>query len=469
MVFRRCGCTGPQAGVRRGMMKKNGGVGLALAGLAILVVGILLGTVWKPASSVSATVAPSGKGVLVTAPGVLDMGGTDVDVAVSGPAQDTISVGAGFSGDVLAYTEGVPGATITGMNDDAALTLTTSQGEADPGKILASDMWFSKEEAKGKVEFTYTVTSPGAESLIMQTSSGALPQVELTWALPGGRNWSLPVSLLGLVVGLIGVALLMTATKDQRTFAAKVRAGQDERVSRAKRAADETTIMPAVSAAAGGAASVDAAARAAVDSAAGDRVAATGGALGAGILMESPRAHELRERPLDPADRIELIAPEEGKPEEGTEVAAEQDTAEESVPEETPAEEPEAEEPATEEAEIEEPAATLPGPDEEPGYRGSRAEWQAAADSGILPAIQMKDGVPVKPAELSDADRSDHSDATGSDSDTAAESDPQSWWTIWGQSRPRAGAGAPSSAQTAQSGEPEQPTQNDDEEGTTHA
>ena len=451
-------------------MKKNGGVGLALAGLAILVVGILLGTVWKPASSVSATVAPSGKGVLVTAPGVLDMGGTDVDVAVSGPAQDTISVGAGFSGDVLAYAEGVPGATITGMNDDAALTLTTSQGEADPGKVLTSDMWFSKEEAKGKVEFTYTVTSPGAESLIMQTSSGALPQVELTWALPGGRNWSLPVSLLGLVVGLIGVALLMTATKEQRTFAAKVQAGQDERVSRAKRAADETTIMPAVSAATGGAAGADAAARAAADSAAGDRVAATGGALGAGILMESPRAQELRERPLDPADRIELIAPEEGapegKPEEGTEAAAEQNTAEESVPEETPAEDPEAAEPATEEAEIEEPAATLPGPDEEPGYRGSRAEWQAAADSGILPAIQMKDGVPVKPAELDDANHADNPGDNSSDSDTAAESDPQSWWTIWGQNRPRASAGAPSSAQP---GEPEQPTQNDDEEGTTHA
>lgn len=420
-------------------MKKNGGVGLALAGLAILVVGILLGTVWKPVSSVSATVAPEGKGVLVTAPGVLDMGGTDVDVSVSGPAQDTISMGAGFSGDVLAYAEGVPGATITGMNDDAALTLTTSQGEADPGKVLASDMWFSKEEAKGKVEFTYTVTSPGAESLIMQTSSGALPQVELTWALPGGRNWSLPVSLLGLIVGIIGVVLLMTATKDQRSFAAKVRAGKDERVSRAKRAADETTIMPAVSAGIGGAAG---------QSAAGDRVTATGGALGAGILMESPRAQELRERPLDPADRIELAVPEEGVSEEKPEEDPEGTVAEESVPEETPAEEPEAEEPATEETEIEEPAATLPGPDDEPGYRGSRAEWQAAADSGILPAIRMKDGVPVKPAELSDTDRSETSGATGSDGDTAAESDPQSWWSIWGQ---------------------KQPAQNDDEEGTTHA
>ena len=89
-------------------MKKNGGVGLALAGLAILVVGILLGTVWKPASSVSATVAPDGKGVLVTAPGVLDMGGTDVEVAVSGPAQDTISVGAGFSGDGDLPGSGIP-------------------------------------------------------------------------------------------------------------------------------------------------------------------------------------------------------------------------------------------------------------------------------------------------------------------------------------------------------------------------
>ncbi|MDK6907351.1 hypothetical protein ACYATL_07665 [Actinotignum timonense] len=462
------------------MMKKNGGVGLALAGLAILVVGILLGTVWKPVSSVSATVAPEGKGVLVTAPGVLDMGGTDVDVSVSGPAQDTISVGAGFSGDVLAYAEGVPGATITGMNDDAALTLTTSQGEADPGKVLASDMWFSKEEAKGKVEFTYTVTSPGAESLIMQTSSGALPQVELTWALPGGRNWSLPVSLLGLIVGIIGVVLLMTATKDQRTFAAKVRAGKDERVSRAKRAADETTIMPAVSAGIGGAAGADGA---------GDRVTATGGALGAGILMESPRAQELRERPLDPADRIELAVLEE-------EVGAEQGAADEAAPEESPAEEPEltqpteaeTEKPAVEEAPaeepaVEEPAATLPGPDEEPGYRGSRAEWQAAADSGILPAIRMKDGVPVKPAELSDTDRSETSGATGSDGDTAAESDPQSWWSIWGQNQPRTAAGAPSSAQAAQPGEPaalgaseseqpgepKQPAQNDDEEGTTHA
>ncbi|MGJ9627986.1 hypothetical protein ACRQGT_04070 [Actinotignum sp. GS-2025c] len=421
------------------MMKKNGGVGLALAGLAILVVGILLGTVWKPVSSVSATVAPEGKGVLVTAPGVLDMGGTDVDVSVSGPAQDTISVGAGFSGDVLAYAEGVPGATITGMNDDAALTLTTSQGEADPGKVLASDMWFSKEEAKGKVEFTYTVTSPGAESLIMQTSSGALPQVELTWALPGGRNWSLPVSLLGLIVGIIGVVLLMIATKDQRSFAAKVRAGKDERVSRAKRAADETTIMPAVSAGIGGAVGAGAAA--------GDRVAATGGALGAGILMESPRAQELRERPLDPADRIELAVPEE---EVSEEAAPEEAPVEEPVqqPSEAETEEPATEEPAAEEAPVEEPAATLPGPDDEPGYRGSRAEWQAAADSGILPAIQMKDGVPVKPAELSDAERSETSGTTGSDSDTAAESDPQSWWSIWGQN---------------------QPTQNDDEEGTTHA
>ncbi|MDY5148766.1 hypothetical protein DDD64_02525 [Actinotignum sanguinis] len=415
------------------MMKKNGGVGLALAGLAILVVGILLGTVWKPASSVSATVAPDGKGVLVTAPGVLDMGGTDVEVAVSGPAQDTISVGAGFSGDVLAYAEGVPGATITGMNDDAALTLTPSQGEADPGQVLASDMWFSKEEGKGKVEFTYTVTSPGAESLIMQTSSGALPQVELTWALPGGRNWSLPVSLLGLIVGLSGVALLMTATKNQRSFAAKVRAGQDERVSRAKRAADETTIMPAVPAAvgeAGGAGGTGGAVQPVSDCAAGDRVAVTGGALGAGILMESPRAQELRERPLDPADRIELIAPEEG------------------VSEETPADEPATEESAVDEPAAAEPAAALPGPDEEPGYRGSRAEWQAAADSGILPVIHMKDGVPVKPAELGDADRPENSGDNSSDSDIAAESDPQSWWNIWGQKRPK---------------------QNDDEEGTTHA
>ena len=390
-------------------MRKIGGVALLVVGIIVFVWGVLSATVLKPASVLSGATKADGAGIVATAPGVLDMGGNTVDVKVASESGSEVFVGFGYSDDVAAYAEGLRTQLITGFDDDALAT-TMSSGEADPIKVTDSDMWFSKETGEGKAEFSYTTTATGAESLIASTADGTIPTVELRWDVKGGQNNSVVLILIGVLASLVGALMLYLQWQDDRRAGAQRRERGEELSGRRDRAGAETSILPAFSEEAPEPGTREA------------DVYNTGQALGAGILMESPRGERIRTRPLPVEDTVAGLVGEDSPAQRISEAMAtanrERDELHEKQQKATGgaygagviAASPQADEIRAREL-SEEDRVVLPEPEPEPEAR--TPEERAAYDSGILPVIrpgewsaeqpEQPEAKPEQPAEQPEA------------------------------------------------------------------
>ncbi|MDY5155266.1 hypothetical protein [Actinotignum urinale] len=279
-------------------MKKFGGTALIAVGFIALVIGLLLGTVFKSSLSASGSTTANGKGVVITQPGALEMGGTHVRISVTAPSSEKIIVATGYGDDVTNYAKGLRTQVITGKKDDELVT-KIQDGEAKPQHLDTSDMWFNVEKDAGKIDFSYDVKSSGNESIIATTESGAIPTVKLTWTSTSTRTMPVLVGVLGLILTAIGFYMNRRQNHETNHVMAKLKdreAGARTKARRAARAAEETSVLPKV--------------KDPVDVSREEQKELTLNTLGAGILPVSPRAEELRERPLQDKDRIVLENPE---------------------------------------------------------------------------------------------------------------------------------------------------------------
>lgn len=308
-------------------MRKAAGIGLSVVGLVVLIIGILLGTVWRPSTEISGETRPSGDGYVITAPGVMNLSGKTVHIRVTADGEE-VRLATGYADDVAAYTSGYAHQTIQGVSAVDKLKVSSEAGKAPTGNANASDMWLVTKTDTGQLDVDYNVTLPGEEALIASTKSGAMPTVTLTWQRSTGPSLALPVSVVGIVVLLVGLLLLLLDAQAAADSARTISAARARHRARVDGADAQTTVMPTVGQNTEAAPKdepaeeteerahsveensdrakpADEAADGADSTVSRNRAAAmTAGGLGAEILPASSRSDDFRQRPLDPAARL---------------------------------------------------------------------------------------------------------------------------------------------------------------------
>ncbi len=129
---------------------------LALAGLAALVVGVGLRTVWLPDDEVTSSVDISEGGpVAITAPGVPEMRDGPVTVTATSADDGPVLLARGREADVSAWVEGARHTVVTGLESPSAFSTEVVDGETSVPDPVTSPMWVQSETGTSSVTMTW--------------------------------------------------------------------------------------------------------------------------------------------------------------------------------------------------------------------------------------------------------------------------------------------------------------------------
>lgn len=270
---------------------------LAGVGVILLVLGVLLTTVWRGSNQVQASWAGDSQYVY-TEPGVLDMASERVKVgAKSAEDAGEITVAFGYCTDVTGWADGLSRTALTGMKNETTLASKDEAASVEGSFDLASaDNWLAVHTGKKNVSVEYDVATRGDMCMIASTASGKAPQITLSWP-KAHMMIGVPVVLFGIFFLALPVLLILVwRHRDAEEAQARERT-HHELVRQEQRSAAETAVLTRIEG--------------------GDithmsrkvQIAGTGRALGAGVMVASPRASQLRSQPL-PAEARLVIDPE---------------------------------------------------------------------------------------------------------------------------------------------------------------
>ena len=229
------------------MRRRTVGIALAALGLIVAVVGIIIGVVDKTESTATAVAEGGSAPYVYTAPGVLELGAETVKVKVTGSGNANVTLAFGASDDVESWVKGLPATKITGLTNWKTLkTEKAKGGNAKGAPTLAdSDMWIEKKTEKGAVEEQYRIdeNNAGSISLIATSSDGKAPTVSLTWDRNLKPFNNIPIVVVGLLMALIGAAMLALDHRDRLQKAEREAIRERKLARRAARANAETTVL----------------------------------------------------------------------------------------------------------------------------------------------------------------------------------------------------------------------------------
>lgn len=189
---------------------------LGVLGLAAIGLGVASATAWRAGDTLVATAragSPNGT-LVVTAPGVLEMGGGPVTVTARASGATKVVLAIGKETDVVGWVGTDPHTLIAGLADGATLrTEAVAGGVAAPAPAPApdpdgSDMWVEQAAGKGAAELTWT-PQPGRWSLLVAGAGAgaAAPTVVLSWPQTVTTPWLVPGVVVGAILLLAGLAL----------------------------------------------------------------------------------------------------------------------------------------------------------------------------------------------------------------------------------------------------------------------
>ena len=240
-------CEAPLPLDERDNMRRTAGIALAALGLIVAVVGIIIGVVDKTESTATAVAEGGSAPYVYTAPGVLELGAETVKVKVAGSGNASVTLAFGTSDDVESWVKGLPATKITGLTNWKTLkTEKAKGGNAKGAPTLAdSDMWIEKKTEKGAVEEQYRIdeNNAGSISLIATSSDGKAPTVSLTWDRNLKPFNNIPIVVVGLLMALVGAALLALDHQDRLQKAEREAIRERKLARRAARANAETTVL----------------------------------------------------------------------------------------------------------------------------------------------------------------------------------------------------------------------------------
>lgn len=261
-------------------MKKIGGILAAFIGVCVIIWAAIvpLANRKDPHVVVSTTATTP---YVMTAPGVLNLVSSAVDVDITGPTGEGLTAVIGYSDDVAAYTDKRATTSITGLRTWEQLTTTThpaddahaadTKAHADAGTLtlVPSDTWVSVEQGTGKIHLHLSLDRNANYSLLAVGAKGSPLTLTFTWDRPASDPVNVPVLTIGVLLTIIGV-LLLILDRIEGQPARPVRTGYGTGTAASKRDVQEKA---------------EAALAAAIENSPRPRIAAkTGGTYGVGVI-----------------------------------------------------------------------------------------------------------------------------------------------------------------------------------------
>lgn len=211
-------------------------------GLVALFGAVGLQTVWAPpstltASSNSAAVdAPAEAPLTVITGGINEVDGSAdeaVEYTLTGEGDYTVMLGQ--TRDIEAWVGEAAHNTVTGIDtevsdgQDPSVVVEHTEGEATVPNPVGSDLWVDLQEASGTIEQRWSVPSEGEWALLVATdgTEPAPTQMTVTWtSTVGDSPWIVPLFVIGILLILVGLALLVWALIRRRSSGSDDSRGQ---------------------------------------------------------------------------------------------------------------------------------------------------------------------------------------------------------------------------------------------------
>ena len=217
------------------MLQRLIAIVLSVLGLASIALGVASATAWRAQDTLVATTSamPTGAGtLLVTAPGVLELGGAPVTVTARANGGTKVVLAIGREADVAGWVGTDPHAVIAGLSARSTLRSDAAEAEppaeptpvpreapadaaapADPAAAAApdpdgSDLWVTQAVGARSAELTWTPQAGRWTLLVAGGGEGAkAPVVVLSWPQTVTTPWLVPGVAVGAVLLALGIAL----------------------------------------------------------------------------------------------------------------------------------------------------------------------------------------------------------------------------------------------------------------------
>jgi hypothetical protein len=182
---------------------------LGLVGLAALVAGIGMRTVWLPDDQVTSSVDLSDGGpVAITAPGVPEMRDGPVTITATSEDGGPVLLARGREADVSAWVEGAPHTVVTGLESETVLKTTVVEGEDTVPDPSTSPMWVETEAGDGTATMTWDPPIGRWQLLVAgDGTTAAANTLSLTWPKDVSSPLAVPLAVVGVVLLLAAAGL----------------------------------------------------------------------------------------------------------------------------------------------------------------------------------------------------------------------------------------------------------------------
>ena len=190
-------------------MARLAAVAVAVAGGALVLLGMARATIWAPSAVTTVRVAgQQGAPIVDTTPEALALDGPSVSAQVRAPDPgQNVFVGVGRADDVEAYLAGVARREVTGVGGDQA-RLAASGSDTSLPDPAGVDVWALSSTGRGSATLTWP-QEPGRWRLVAAVDGATPPaEVVLSWQRDAGSSSTpvlVAVGVLVLVLGLVGV------------------------------------------------------------------------------------------------------------------------------------------------------------------------------------------------------------------------------------------------------------------------
>ena len=195
------------------MLTRATGALLTVAGLTLVLIGVMLGVLLGPDAEWSATsTVPAGRSAVVVGPSLASVLGPRVSVTARADAPTRLFVGRARADDATSYVSGTSYAFARSVDASRQLNLRGAEGTSALVAPEDVDLWQQESSGPGTRSLVWH-PAPGAQSVVIAAADGrAMPAVDVTVAWRDGswRWWP----LLLVVVGgglLVAARLVPTA------------------------------------------------------------------------------------------------------------------------------------------------------------------------------------------------------------------------------------------------------------------
>ncbi|MGM7670061.1 hypothetical protein [Microbacterium sp. A93] len=201
------------------------GVVALVLGLVALFGAIGLQTIWAPPTTLTASSnsvevdAPADAPLTVITGGINEVAGAAdeaVEYTLTGEGDYTVMLGQ--TRDIEAWVGESAHNTVTGIEAEVAggqdprVVVEHTDGEATVPDPAGSDLWVDLQEASGTIEQRWSVPSEGEWALLV-AADGTEPaptEMTVTWTnTVGDSAWIIPLFVIGILLILVGLALLI--------------------------------------------------------------------------------------------------------------------------------------------------------------------------------------------------------------------------------------------------------------------